>query len=95
MVHRMYSRFLATLLIISANVLPGEAVLAQTAPSPTEAAGYTGLHAAAHTGNLDALRSLIAAGADLEARDARDKAKAEIPELAKKIAERLLNRSVN
>ena len=42
---------------------------AQTAPSAAEAAAYTGLHAAAHRGNLAQLKSLAAAGADLNARD--------------------------
>lgn len=66
---QMFSRLLVTLLIVSANTMQGGVLLAQTPPSRTEAANYTGLHAAAYTGNLDDLRTLIAAGADLEARD--------------------------
>ena len=45
------------------------AAQAQTAPSPSEAAAYTGLHAAAHRGDVAALRKKIAAGADVHARD--------------------------
>ena len=67
----MFSRFLVTLLIVSANAMQGGLILAQTPPSQTEAADYTGLHAAAYTGNLDHLRDLIAVGAELEARDVR------------------------
>lgn len=42
---------------------------AQVAPSAPEAARYTGLHAAAHRGDLAALDRLIAAGADVDARE--------------------------
>lgn len=41
----------------------------QTAPSAAEAAASTGLHAAAHAGNIARLQTLAAAGADLNARD--------------------------
>ena len=41
----------------------------QTAPSAAEAAAFTGLHAAAHAGNVARLQTLAAAGADLNARD--------------------------
>lgn len=56
-------------------VLGGIAVLtavpaqAQVGPSATQAAGYTGLHAAAHKGNMPKLEKLIAAKVDLNARD--------------------------
>lgn len=46
----------------------GRAV-AQTAPSAAERAAYTGLHAAAAQGDTAAIRTLVAAGAALEARD--------------------------
>lgn len=46
---------------------------AQTAPSPADVAGYArlhhGLHAAAHRGNVTALRRALAAGAPVDARD--------------------------
>lgn len=42
---------------------------AQVAPSPAEAARYSGVLAAAHRGDLAALEQAIAAGADLAARD--------------------------
>ena len=42
---------------------------AQVAPTAAEVARYTGLHAAASTGDLAALERLIAARADLDARD--------------------------
>ncbi len=47
--------------------VPGEA---QVVPSAAEVARYAGLHAAAHSGDLAKLEKLIAAGADLNARDA-------------------------
>jgi ankyrin repeat protein len=43
---------------------------AQTAPSPTEVARYTGLHAAAHSGSPSLIERLIADRADLNSRDA-------------------------
>lgn len=44
---------------------------AQTAPSPEEIAAYTGLHRAAHDGDVGAIGRLIAEGADVNARDRR------------------------
>lgn len=61
--HAIAGIFLSLLLIS-----PGGAG-AQTPPSSTQAAAYSGLHAAAYTGDADAARRLLAAGADLEARD--------------------------
>lgn len=42
---------------------------AQVAPRASEIAAYTGLHKAAHEGNLEQVEKLIAAGVDLEERD--------------------------
>ena len=44
-------------------------VQAQVAPSAAEAAAYTGLHAAAHRGDVGRIRSLAKGGAALEATD--------------------------
>ncbi len=44
---------------------------AQTAPSRSEIAAYTGLHRAAHEGNVNEIVRLIAEGADINARDRR------------------------
>ena len=43
---------------------------AQVPPTPTEAAGYRGLHAAAHTGNIAEINRLARDKASLDARDA-------------------------
>lgn len=48
-------------------VLPASA---QVAPSAAEVAAYTGLHAAAHRGDVARLKALLAAGAPVDARDA-------------------------
>ena len=53
---------------LGAALLP-PAAEAQVPPSAAEVAQYRGLHAAAHAGDLAAMRRLAAAGADLEARD--------------------------
>lgn len=43
--------------------------LAQTRPTEAEVARYDGLHGAAHAGDVETIRRLVADGADLEARD--------------------------
>ena len=53
-------------------LLPAAPLGAQVGPSATEAARYTGLHAAAHKGDLAALDRLLAAGPDSAVLDARD-----------------------
>jgi uncharacterized protein len=58
-------------LAAAAAMLP-LAAAAQTGPSPTEAAAYTGLHAAAHRGDLAALDKLLAARPGPAVLDARD-----------------------
>jgi ankyrin repeat protein len=55
---------------------------AQTAPSAAEVAGYDGLHLAAHQGDLAAIRSLIAARADLNARDGNGRTPAHVAAFA-------------
>jgi uncharacterized protein len=42
---------------------------AQVAPSPSEIAQYSGLHAAAHRGDVKTLETLVAANAELNGRD--------------------------
>jgi uncharacterized protein len=57
---------------VSAGVLGmlGSGVQAQVPPSAAEAARYTGLHAAAHGGDVAAIEKLVAHGGALNARDA-------------------------
>ena len=57
-------------LVLVAGLPPGTAT-AQVAPTAAEASHYSGLHAAAHLGDLAGLQRLLAAGADVNARDAR------------------------
>ena len=59
---------IALLAACCAGPLP--AAIAQVAPTPAEAARYTGLHAAAHKGDVGAIRRLAADKAQLAARDA-------------------------
>lgn len=51
------------------GLMSGSAVCAQTAPSLSEQAGYTGLHAAALKGDVEMIKRLAKSGANLEARD--------------------------
>ena len=60
------ARILNTLAAVLAAVAP---VSAQVAPAPAEIAAYTGLHAAAQRGDVEAIRRLAGTAA-LEARDA-------------------------
>ena len=56
-------------LIVAAALVLSTAAHAQTAPSASDIASYTGLHLAAHEGQVDEINRLIASGADLNARD--------------------------
>lgn len=60
----MYSKF-----IFVAALLFSLICHAQTAPSASEIATYTGLHLAAHEGDVSEIKQLIAKDADLDARD--------------------------
>lgn len=58
----------STLLLLTAIAL-APPVGAQVPPSPPEIAAYRGLHAAAASGDVAAATRLLAAGADIDARD--------------------------
>lgn len=70
------------LLLAVAILAFAQGATAQTAPSAAEAAAYDGLHRAAHLGDLGAIRSLIAAGADLDARDGNGRTPAHVAAFA-------------
>ena len=61
----------------------GAPVSAQVGPSPAEVARYTGVHAAAHRGDWPQLKKLLAAGADVNARDAFGRTAVHIATFAK------------
>ncbi len=58
------------LLVALTLALASLSVQAQVAPRAAEAAAYTGLHAAAHKGDVTQLQRLVASGASLNATDA-------------------------
>ena len=58
-----------SLVLSAACLLAVPAAWGQVAPSSAEVARYQGLHAAAHSGNLDLLAKELKAGAALNARD--------------------------
>lgn len=72
-------RILLALALISAT---SGAALAQTAPSAAEIARYDGLHRAAHLDDVAAIRSLLAAGADPDQRDAAGRTPAHVAAFA-------------
>jgi ankyrin repeat protein len=57
------------LTLLGSTLAAAGAAMAQVAPSPAEAARYTGLHAAAHKGDLAALKAALAAGAPVDGTD--------------------------
>ncbi len=69
-------------LIIAATVAFCGMAHAQTAPSASEIASYTGLHLAAHEGRVDEINRLIASGADLNARDGAGRTPAHVAAFA-------------
>lgn len=71
-------RILLTLALISAPF----GAFAQTAPSAAEVALYDGLHRAAHVDDVAAIRSLLAAGADPDQRDAAGRTPAHVAAFA-------------
>ena len=60
-----------TLLLTVALALAGASAQAQVAPSAAEAAAYSGLHAAAHRGDMAKIARLVASGAAVNATEAR------------------------
>ena len=62
-------RLVAATAFVLLSAVTSTHVPAQVAPTAAEAAQYSGLHAAAHRGDLSEMQKLIAAGAKLEARD--------------------------
>lgn len=55
--------------LVALMAFTGMPAFAQTAPSASESAGYSGLHQAAQHGDIFAIRKLVTEGADVEARD--------------------------
>lgn len=72
---------LRSLIIIAALSVTGSAK-AQIAPSATEIASYTGLHLAAHEGDVDEINRLIVQGADLNDRDGAGRTPAHVAAFA-------------
>jgi ankyrin repeat protein len=66
---------IAAALGLLATVSP---IAAQTPPSASEIAAYTGLHAAVATGELAAIRAVLATKPDLEARDGHGRTAAHV-----------------
>ena len=58
------------------------AAFGQTPPSDAQIAAYSGLHKAAHEGDLAAIETSVAAGADVNARDSVDRTPAHVAAFA-------------
>lgn len=64
------TQYVTAVAVIAALALPAPPVLAQVAPSAAQAAAYSGLLAAAHRGDVELVKALLAKKAPLEVRDA-------------------------
>ena len=80
---RRMSLVLAVIAACGPALLLPPAASAQVAPSAAEAARYTGLHAAAHQGNIAELSRLLAARADPNTRDAHGRTPAHVAAFAR------------
>jgi hypothetical protein len=73
----------ASLALALAGAFAATPAAAQVAPSAAEAAGYTGLHAAAHKADVAAIRRLAVTGADVNARDGRGRTPLQVATFAR------------
>ena len=73
-------------ILVSMLLATTTAAQAQTAPSTSEIAAYTGLHRAAQNGDVDEIRRLAAAGMDVNARDGRGRTPAHVAAFASNFA---------
>ena len=71
------------LVLLAAAVQASFPASAQTAPSASEVARYTGLHAAAQQGDMAALQQALATRADVNARDAHGRTPMHVATFAK------------
>ena len=70
-------------MLFGANWLAMAPAAAQVPPSAAEAARYAGLHAAARRGDMAQLEQLVAAKADLNARDSHGRTPLHVATFAK------------
>ncbi|WP_137702511.1 ankyrin repeat domain-containing protein [Marimonas lutisalis] len=69
-------------LVLPVLLALGMPAMAQTAPTPIEIEAYRGLHSAAHADDVSAIRRLVAQGADVNARDHRQRTPAHVAAFA-------------
>jgi len=82
-----YSRSLRNLLLAAtcaAGIMAAARTSAQVPPSAAEVARYTGLHAAAHSGNVAQIESVVASRTDVNGRDAYGRTALHVATFARK-----------
>lgn len=77
-------RWFATLVFLLVSVLPPASV-AQTPPNSAEILSFTGLHAAAHTGDTGEIERLIAAGAEPDVRNKQERTPLHVATFARQV----------
>ena len=70
------------ILVVAVCLIAGITSYAQTAPSTSDVAGYSGLHLAAYQGNTVEIKRLISQGGDLDGRDQNGRTPAHVAAFA-------------
>lgn len=73
---------MAAAAVIGMAAFAGDSAMAQVAPTASEAAAYTGLHDAAHQGNVAKIEQLAASKADLNTRDSNGRTQLHVASFA-------------
>lgn len=83
MIHHVSMKKIRAMLAATLLAVASSTAVAQVGPTPSQAQAYTGLHAAAHHGDLAQIARLVSAKADLNARDSYGRTPAHVATFAR------------